>query len=50
MFTLLKILGGIIIAIGILAPRADTCECKAKGSVNPVVPSADTCECKAKST
>jgi hypothetical protein len=50
MLTLLKLAAAVVIAVGILCPRADTCECKAKAGLSPVVPKADTCECKAKST
>jgi len=54
MLTLLKLVAGIVIALGILspglAPRADTCECKAKGSAPVIVPQADTCECKTHSS
>ena len=54
MLTLLKLVAGIVIALGILSPglspRADTCECKTKGKALQVVPRADTCECKAKSS
>jgi hypothetical protein len=52
MITLMKLLAGAAIALGVLspgfAPRADTCECKAKGLAPHVVPHSDTCECKAK--
>jgi len=54
MLTLLKLLAGIALAIGILSPgfspKADTCECKAKSKNTQLVPRADTCECKAKSS
>lgn len=56
MLTLLKLLAGGALALSILSPgftpRADTCECKAKGNsaINQMVPHADTCECKAKSS
>ncbi len=56
MLTLLKLLAGAALALSILSPgftpRADTCECKAKGNsaINQMVPHADTCECKAKSS
>jgi hypothetical protein len=33
------------------APRAETCECKAKAqALTQAVPHADTCECKARKT
>jgi hypothetical protein len=54
MLTLLKLAAGAVLALGILSPsftpRADSCECKARGSsaVRQLVPHADTCECKAK--
>ena len=54
MLTLLKLLAGVAIALGILSPglspRADTCECKAKAAMPQPVPRADTCECKAHSS
>jgi hypothetical protein len=56
MLTLLKLAAGAVLALGILSPsftpRADSCECKAKGTatINQVVPHADGCECKAKSS
>ena len=52
MLTIIKLVAGAALALGILspgfAPRADTCECKAKAGVQQLVPHADTCECKAK--
>jgi hypothetical protein len=53
MLTLIKLVAGVSLAVGILSPnftpRADTCECKARGNaVSQMVPHADTCECKAK--
>ena len=53
MLTLLKLVAGAALAVGILSPnftpRADNCECKAKASaLNQAVPHADSCECKAK--
>ena len=52
MLTLIKLVAGAAIALGILSPgftpKADTCECKAKGNMSQAVPHADTCECKAK--
>ena len=54
MLTLVKLVAGVAIALGILSPSfrlgADTCECKAKGSAAQIVPHADTCECKAHSS
>ena len=51
MLTLLKLVAGAAIALGILSPgltpRADSCECKAKAGVTHVVPHADSCQCKA---
>jgi len=54
MLTILKLVAGAAIALGILGPgftpRADNCECKAKsnGTIQHVVPHADDCQCKAK--
>ncbi|MEY2428718.1 MAG: hypothetical protein QOJ40_1603 [Verrucomicrobiota bacterium] len=52
MLTIIKLVAGAALALGILSPnftpRADTCECKAKGNAQQLVPHADTCECKAK--
>jgi hypothetical protein len=54
MLTLLKLMAGAAIALGILSPgstpRAEDCECKAKadGAIQHAVPHADDCECKAK--
>lgn len=54
MLTIIKLVAGAALALGILSPnftpRADTCECKAKSnsSIRQFVPHADTCECKAK--
>ena len=48
MLTLIKLVAGTVLALSILTPRADTCECKAKANAAKVVPQADTCECKAK--
>jgi len=53
MLILLKLAAGALIALSILspsfAPRADSCECKAKATkIGQIVPHADTCECKAK--
>ena len=53
MVTLIKMVAGAAIAMGILspgfAPRADSCECKAKAAaISQIVPHSDTCECKAK--
>jgi hypothetical protein len=45
MVTLMKLLAGTAIALGILtpgfAPRADTCECKAKAAISQI---NDWCE------
>jgi hypothetical protein len=53
MLTVIKLLAGAAIALGILSPgftpRADNCECKAKAAaIGQAIPHADTCECKAK--
>jgi hypothetical protein len=53
MLALFKLAAGSVLAFCILspsfAPRADTCECKAK-ALTPQVPHVDTCECRAKKT
>jgi hypothetical protein len=46
MVTLLKILAGAAIAFGVLNPRAEDCECKAKADAI-AAPHAEDCECKA---
>jgi hypothetical protein len=52
MLTVLKLLVGTALAFCILSPgstpQAETCECKAKAAVTPLVPRADSCECKVK--
>jgi hypothetical protein len=52
MLTIIKLVAGAALALGILSPnftpRADTCECKARGNAQQLVPHADNCECKAK--
>jgi hypothetical protein len=56
MLTLLKLVAGATIALGVLSPgftpRADTCECKAKANAvgKQMAPHADSCECKARKT
>lgn len=53
MLTILKLMAGAGIALGVLnpsfTPRADDCECKAKADAlnQRAVPRADDCECKA---
>jgi hypothetical protein len=52
MLTIIKLVAGAALALGILSPnftpRADSCSCKASAGAQQLVPHADNCECKAK--
>jgi hypothetical protein len=58
MIAIIKLIAAAGLALAILspgfAPRADTCECKAKGLSGlhqaKLIPHAEDCECKAKKT